>query len=173
MKNNFCQQRLQQRNFTLFCKCKNPFFLGQLHSCMERAQLMHSMQKIGLDTKCVHVQLNINEIFQGPNQMWLMDYCNPSKFEQSWECTFLNGFTHMSTKWTLKTIIIIGLQSWQLGSTANPASNGQIGHAIQLQTLKINDENCFSYSFWVHMGKAFEKSSLPTLFKFARVRAAQ
>ena len=50
--------------------------------------------------------------------MWLMGCPNPSKFEQSWECTFLKVFTHMNTKWILKTIFTTGLQNWLLGSTA-------------------------------------------------------
>ena len=47
---------------------------------------------------------------------------------------------------------IIGLQSWLLGGTANPASDGQIFHATQLLNLKANDENVFCAHFvfiWV------------------------
>ena len=50
---------------------------------------------------------------------------------------------------------IIGLQSWLLGSMANPALNGQIGRATQQLTLKANDENNLLCSFCVHMGKDF------------------
>ena len=53
--------------------------------------------------------------------MWLMGYPNPSKFEQSLECTFLKVFIHINTKWAQKIIFIIGLQSLQLNSSANLA----------------------------------------------------
>ena len=61
--------------------------------------------------------------------MWLVGCSNPSKIEQSWECTFLKLSTHVNTKWASKIIFTIGLQNYQLSSTANPALMGQIGHA--------------------------------------------
>ena len=76
--------------------------------------------------------------------MWLEGCPNPHKMEQSWECTFLEVFSHMNTKWASKKDFIIGLQNYQLVCTANPAL----------------------------VGLDVQKSVLPTLFHFVRVRAA-
>ena len=104
--------------------------------------------------------------------MWLMGFLNPSKFEQSCECTFLKFFTYMNTKWILKNNFIIGLQCYELSRTANPVSNGRICLATQLLTLKTNNKIIFWFSFCVCMGKDFQKSALSTFFKFYRARAA-
>ena len=57
-------------------------------------------------------------------------------------------------KMRIKTIFIIGLQSWQLGSTADLAILGSIGRPIQLLSLMANDEDCFYAHLWV---KTFKK----------------
>ena len=89
--------------------------------------------------------------------MWLMGCLNPCKFEKSFECSFLKVFTHMNTKSALKTIFIIGLQSWLLGSMANPALNGQIGRATHLITLTAMDEYFFDANFVFIWVKTFRK----------------
>ena len=53
--------------------------------------------------------------------MWLEGCPNPYKMEQCWECTFLELFTHMNTKWALKKDFIIGLQNYKLACMANLA----------------------------------------------------
>ena len=78
----------------------------------------------------------------------------------------------MNIKWASKTIFIISHQSYQLGSMAYLAIWGWIGRANQLVTLKANYENCFWCQFYIHICQDFQKSALPTLFKYARVRAA-
>ena len=49
---------------------------------------------------------------------------------------------------------------------------GRIGSACLLVSLKSNDRICFWCQFCICMGKESQKSALPTLFHFARVRAA-
>ena len=104
--------------------------------------------------------------------MWLLGWPNPYKMEQSWECTFLRLFTHTNTNLASKNNFIIGLKNYQLSGTANPAFIGRIGSACLLLSLKSNDENFFGCQFCICMVKESQKSALPTLFHFVRVRAA-
>ena len=68
---------------------------------------------------------------------------NPYKFEQQWECTFLNPFTHMNTKRASKSIFIDGLKSYQLSSKANSALVGRLGLTAKLVTFKAVHKNFF------------------------------
>ena len=108
----------------------------------------------------------------GPFHMWLEGCPNPYKMEQSWECTFLKPFTHMKTKLGWKKFFIIGLQRYKIASMADLAHQGWISLACWLVVLKSNYEICFWCWFCIHIGKEFQKSALPTLFHFVRVRAA-
>ena len=42
--------------------------------------------------------------------MWLVGCPNPSKIEQCWECTFLNLYTRMKTKWASKFFSLFSLR---------------------------------------------------------------
>ena len=103
--------------------------------------------------------------------MWLLGCPNPYKMEQSWECTFLRLFTHTNPKSASKIIFIIGLKNYYLSGTANVALMGRFGIACLLVSLKSNDRICFWCRFCICMGKESQKSALPTLFHFARVRS--
>ena len=61
---------------------------------------------------------------------------------------------------------------YKLACTADAANQGWMGHASLLVVLKTNDEIFFWCSFCIHMGKEFQKSALPSLFHFVRVRAS-
>ena len=101
--------------------------LNNHHSCDPVTQVCIDTLE-GFECKCNDGKLYILSIYRnfGPandvgRHMWLEGCPNPSKMEQSWECTFLRLFTHTNTKLASKTNSIIGLQRYQQASTANTA----------------------------------------------------
>ena len=102
--------------------------------------------------------------------MWLEGCHNPYKMEQSWECTFLKLFAHRKT--------ILGRKKNHHWTSKLQASiNGQSDPSRLNWPCTLNDSfkvqwwNLFLMLILYSYGKEFQKSTLPTLFHFLRVRA--
>ena len=97
---------------------------------------------------------------------------NPYELQQSWECTILKVLSFTKIIWSSKKIFTYWIQNYQLSSMANSAFMGHIGHVALASNSETGKRNFFLRSFCLSMIKDFQKSTLPCLLQFVRVRAA-
>ena len=63
-----------------------------------------------LEQGCIDIILSGQPTLEKYPHIWLGGCPNPSKMEQCWECTFLNLYAHVKTKWASKSFPLLAFR---------------------------------------------------------------